>query len=45
MVDMVVPRGEMRSTLARLCGLLMHAPRQADLPVIEEPVVLAAVAE
>ena len=33
------------AALARLCGLLMHAPRQADLPVIEEPVVLAAVAE
>ena len=26
MVDMVVPRGEMRSTLARICALLTHAP-------------------
>lgn len=26
MVDMVVPRGEMRATLARLCGLLVNAP-------------------
>ena len=26
MVDMVVPRKDMRATLARLCGLLMHRP-------------------
>ena len=26
MVDMVVPRQEMRATLARLCGILMQAP-------------------
>jgi acetyl-CoA carboxylase carboxyl transferase subunit beta len=26
MVDMVVPRQEMRKTLARLCGLLTKAP-------------------
>jgi acetyl-CoA carboxylase carboxyl transferase subunit beta len=26
MVDMVVPRNEMRDTLARLCGLLTKAP-------------------
>ena len=30
MVDMVVPRKDMRATLARLCGLLMHKP--ASLP-------------
>ena len=29
MVDMVVPRQEMRATLARLCGILMKAPQQA----------------
>ena len=29
MVDMVVPRGEMRDTLARLCGLLAPAVAQA----------------
>lgn len=27
MVDMVVPRGDMRATLARLCSLLTHKPR------------------
>ena len=26
MVDMVVARKDMRATLARLCGLLMHRP-------------------
>ena len=26
MIDLVVPRHEMRATLARLCALLMHAP-------------------
>ena len=26
MVDMVVPRGDLRATLARLCALLMHKP-------------------
>ena len=26
MVDMVVPRGEMRATLARICAILTHAP-------------------
>ena len=30
MVDMVVPRGEIRATLARLCGLLMRTPARAD---------------
>ncbi|SED09509.1 acetyl-CoA carboxylase carboxyl transferase subunit beta [Rhizobiales bacterium GAS191] len=44
MVDMVVPRGEMRATLARLCRLLMHAPRPVMLPVADEQ-ILAAVAE
>jgi acetyl-CoA carboxylase carboxyl transferase subunit beta len=29
MVDMVVPRNEMRATLARLCALLTKAPRRA----------------
>jgi len=29
MVDMVVPRTEMRETLARLCSLLMKTPRKA----------------
>jgi len=28
MVDMVVPRQEMRATLARLCGLLTKAPQR-----------------
>ncbi|MDB5595477.1 MAG: accD [Hyphomicrobiales bacterium] len=28
MVDMVVPRTEMRATLARLCSILTHAPAQ-----------------
>ncbi|MFI5012935.1 MAG: acetyl-CoA carboxylase, carboxyltransferase subunit beta [Hyphomicrobiales bacterium] len=44
MVDMVVPRAEMRATLARLCRLLMRAPKHAVVPVMEEQ-VLAAVAE
>jgi acetyl-CoA carboxylase carboxyl transferase subunit beta len=30
MVDMVVPRTEMRATLARLCSILTHAPRAAS---------------
>jgi acetyl-CoA carboxylase carboxyl transferase subunit beta len=30
MVDMVVPRGEMRATLARLCKLLTNAPAEAE---------------
>jgi len=29
MVDMVVPRPEMRATLARLCKMLAKAPRKA----------------
>ena len=29
MIDMVVPRAEMRATLARLCGLLVKAPARA----------------
>ena len=29
MVDMVVPRGEMRATLGRLCSLLMNVPARA----------------
>lgn len=45
MVDMVVPRAEMRTTLARLCGLLTRKPLPVAQPVVEEPVVLAAVAE
>jgi len=44
MVDMVVPRSEMRATLARLCGLLMRKPVSEAAPALEEP-VLAAVAE
>ncbi len=44
MVDMVVPRAEMRATLARLCGLMMRTPKSASVPVMEEQ-VLAAVAE
>jgi acetyl-CoA carboxylase carboxyl transferase subunit beta len=44
MVDMVVPRSEMRATLARLCGLLMRRPLAMPEPVVEEP-MLAAVAE
>ena len=32
MVDMVVPRGEMRSTLARICALLTHAPAPEPVP-------------
>ncbi|MBV8446347.1 MAG: acetyl-CoA carboxylase carboxyltransferase subunit beta [Hyphomicrobiales bacterium] len=42
MVDMVVPRSEMRATLARLCRLLMHAPKIAASPAIEEQVLLGA---
>jgi acetyl-CoA carboxylase carboxyl transferase subunit beta len=46
MVDMVVPRAEMRATLGRLCRLLMQAPQPSVVPAIEEePQVLAAVAE
>ena len=30
MVDMVVPRTEMRATLARLCKMLAKTPREAD---------------
>jgi acetyl-CoA carboxylase carboxyl transferase subunit beta len=41
MVDMVVPRGEMRSTLARLCGILTHAPAR-EVPVNEAEDVEAA---
>jgi acetyl-CoA carboxylase carboxyl transferase subunit beta len=44
MVDMVVPRAEMRATLARLCGLMMRTPIPAAVPVMEEQ-ALAAVAE
>jgi acetyl-CoA carboxylase carboxyl transferase subunit beta len=45
MVDMVVPRAEMRTTLARLCGFLTRRPLAAAAPVVEEPPILAAVAE
>jgi acetyl-CoA carboxylase carboxyl transferase subunit beta len=45
MVDMVVPRAEMRATLARLCGLLTRRSVSVAAPAVEEPVVLAAVAE
>lgn len=45
MVDMVVPRTEMRATLARLCGLLTRRSLTVTEPVAEEPIVLAAVAE
>ena len=31
MVDMVVPRNEMRATLARLCKLLSNAPRETPI--------------
>jgi len=44
MVDMVVPRAEMRATLGRLCRLLRHAPKLAAMPVVEEQ-ALANVAE
>ena len=44
MVDMVVPRAEMRATLGRICRLLMHAPKLATMPAIEEQ-ALANVAE
>ena len=30
MVDMVVPRGDMRATLGRICALLMRAPKPAE---------------
>ena len=33
MGDMVVPRGEMRATLSRLCGLLMNVPVEAAGPL------------
>ena len=45
MVDMVVPRAEMRATLARLCGFLTRKPIAVAAPVVEEPPILAAVAE
>jgi acetyl-CoA carboxylase carboxyl transferase subunit beta len=36
MVDMVVPRAEMRDTLARLCRLLLNAPAIGDEQPVEE---------
>ena len=45
MVDMVVPRGEMRATLARLCGLLTRASTQPEhdaLPVEAEAMLTIA---
>jgi acetyl-CoA carboxylase carboxyl transferase subunit beta len=45
MVDMVVPRTEMRATLARLCGLLTRKALPVAETLVDEPVVLAAVAE
>ncbi|MBV9566744.1 MAG: acetyl-CoA carboxylase carboxyltransferase subunit beta [Hyphomicrobiales bacterium] len=42
MVDMVVPRAEMRATLARLCRLLMHAPKLAAASVAEEQALVGA---
>jgi acetyl-CoA carboxylase carboxyl transferase subunit beta len=44
MVDMVVPRAEMRTMLARLARLLMHAPKPDTVQLLEEQ-PLAAVAE
>ncbi len=44
MIDMVVPRAEMRATLGRLCRLLMRAPKLATMPVAQEQ-ALANVAE
>jgi acetyl-CoA carboxylase carboxyl transferase subunit beta len=44
MVDMVVPRGEMRTMLARLARLLMHALKPDTVQLFEEQ-PLAAVAE
>jgi acetyl-CoA carboxylase carboxyl transferase subunit beta len=44
MVDMVVPRAEMRATLGRICRLLMNAPKLATMPATEEQ-ALANVAE
>ncbi|MGE0845447.1 MAG: acetyl-CoA carboxylase, carboxyltransferase subunit beta [Flavobacteriaceae bacterium] len=32
MVDMVVPRSELRATLSRVCRMLMKAPALADMP-------------
>ncbi len=37
MVDMVVPRGEMRATLSRLCGLLMNVQAAAGSPAAARP--------
>jgi acetyl-CoA carboxylase carboxyl transferase subunit beta len=38
MVDMVVPRGELRETLSRLTALLMKAPAEVAAPVeVKEP--------
>ena len=44
MVDMVVPRGEMRATLARLCGLLMNEPIRAPARAGHDLVSLTAAA-
>lgn len=38
MVDMVVPRAEMRATLARLCGLLTRRPVAKAAFVVKEPI-------
>jgi acetyl-CoA carboxylase carboxyl transferase subunit beta len=35
MIDMVVPRLEMKETIARICGILMK--REVELPKLEEP--------
>lgn len=42
MIDKVVPRGEMRATLARLCGLLMSRPAVGSVAARTAPPVPAA---
>jgi acetyl-CoA carboxylase carboxyl transferase subunit beta len=37
MVDLVVPRHEMRATLARLCALMMHASRAGGRAIVPLP--------
>ena len=45
MVDMVVPRAELRATLARLARLLMCLPKSELTELLNEQPFLAAVAE
>ncbi|MGO4739847.1 acetyl-CoA carboxylase, carboxyltransferase subunit beta [Bosea sp. 2KB_26] len=42
MVDMVVPRADMRATLARLCGLLTRRPAAKAASVVKKPILAAA---